>query len=346
MGEKAKKFVVLLLILSLIASCAACNQSGDTDLNELKPVQIDRYYNYTPEFSEVFAAGTGLSLLAVLNDALLVSYQAEDKASVGIATVQKDGSEFTAIWRGIAATEISNESFYDRFQDVVSAVTRADGSILLIMYQHGVYDSADGNFDESFMGTYLLQMSPDGTIEREIDLVKLLDLTKFQMHTVTRIQTLHDDSVLIGTVDALYVLTPDFSLSKQFELDINTFDFTVAANGEVFVNFWNVDAMQTQVFPFDLETGAVKTDGSSLFNAERVRFIPGTAVDLHVTTDEAVYSIDLETKQISRLFGWDNADMPFDVSMLSSDTGELFLLEFVFEPGATPSRTSLIRMTS
>jgi len=331
MKQKCKATIALLLVFAIVLGLAACGGGGG-GATETPGVGIgggeqgtleQQGYVFVPEFIDVRTNGeTSLELLAISGGDLYVTYRMTEGAG-GIGVLNADGTGFRSIWQGISEFWEEDDASHSDVQEVAMVVPHPEGGVLAVRYDYGGFWGADdSDFHEAFA---LMWIASDGTVRREEDLNDVLGIQEGFGFGVRRMQMLSDGRVLIGSWDTLYVLSADWTLERQMDLEVS--DFIVAADDQMLVSVWREGADATQVFPFDLATGEIDESGDPVFEADLFQSIQGTQYDLYVGTPNAVFGFDMQTRRSTLLFDWLDIDMLNSSRFVPAENGDIFFFE-------------------
>jgi len=321
MKKTIKTGIALLLAVSMLLSLAACG-GGTATATE---------YVYVPEFIEIDAPVFSMDLLAISGDTLFVRYiiEGENLASIpGIATLRTDGTGFTSIWQGEGGQWEEGDTTHYIHDSISFAVPQSTGGLYVLRQTSAGFFSNDGGdfgFEE---GLYLLTMSANGTVDREIDLMAALGVAEGMHVGVNQMQAMSDGRILLNTWDALYVLAPDGSLEREISSANVSFDgIVVTRDDQVLVSTWDRETFEVKTYFMDLETERVRDEGESLFAGNVSGAVAGTDHDLYITDFTSVFGIDLGTREQTWLFDWMDMDMANGTNFQVSDAGEIFFFE-------------------
>ena len=340
-----------MLAVSMLLSLAACGGGNENGPSDEEPNLEATGYVYMPEFIDIDAPVSSLDLLAIFGDTLFVRYSAtgEDFSFIpGIATLRTDGTGFTSIWQGESGERVEEDATYYIHDSIGHAALRSAGGIYAVrQISEGFFshDGEDSGFEE---GIYLMAISANGTVDREVDLTTVLGVSEGMSVGVNQMRALADGRLLISTWENLYVLSPDWSVEREFSLEEISIDgFIVTGDDRVVVSTWDQLTFESSTYFFDLETGQVQDEAESLFSGNLFGAVPGTEYDLYIGDHVSVFGVRLETGEQIRLFDWMDMDMASGTNFVVSDEGEIFFFEVqwgAMEEGRGGSST-LVRLT-
>jgi hypothetical protein len=309
----------------------------------------DEKRDYTMTRNYATVPGTEAHMRAVWQDTILFTYLLDDGNTVGLATVQTDGQNFTPIWESTTVNEFSNEFFHTQHQGITYAAMRSDGTVLIIRNDYGVkmtFSDNEKTEETSLAGVTLMHMRLDGTIISETNLVELLNLDTDYMFLMQNIQTLSDDSLLIGYPNMLHILSPELTLCRQFKWGTEVITFEVAKNDRVFVYFLDEDAWTTRVLEYDITTGSFKEDVLRLLGLSMHNIFPGSYYDLYFISEHAVYGLELATQKLVQLINRQDEGIPEQFSVGVNNLGQIILFETNWNAWAVPTTPAVVKITS
>ena len=349
MKQKFKALLALLLAGAMVLGLAACG-NRDTAApptggigGENQGTAEAAGFVYIPEFIDVQFEASSLEIIAVSGDMLYVSYRAVDgMGGMGLAVIRTDGSDARSIWEGVSRQWEEGDVTHSEFQELVAVSLHPDGGLLVVRHDYGgFWGPEESSFDESFA---LMHIGSDGATLREESLNQALNLPMDGWFGVNSLQVLSDGRILVSTWDTLYVLSANWTLEREMELQAS--GIVVTADDQVLVSVWREGADGSQVFPFDLETGEIDETYGSIFTADLHNTVVGSQYDLYVGTHNAVYGFDLASRRSTMLFDWLDIDMLTSFRFAASETGELYFFEQNWDEmqGGVMSST-LVRLT-
>ena len=341
---------LLSLFLVLLLSLAACG--GEPSYETAEPPAMPEEEETLPEIAAdfVFLPETihfeqdmwTAKIISAQGDTLFLLYRPKDEEiAVGVARVQRDGSGFETLWYGTEyREEESGRLLQLEVTDISATAARPAGGVFVVRHHYGGQISGD---DFDIFETYtLMAIAPQGEVVQEMDLSQLLNIPAGTMFEIIRLQGLSDGRVLLGTLDSLYVLSADFQLER--ELPFPALDFIATRDDQVFVSLWDEEKERHLVLPFDLELGRINEGADSLFYAHLHNTVAGVDHDLYISTGQAVFGFDIQTRQFTTLFDWADLDIFTSFPAVPSDTGELFFIEQYWGLGDVAHSVTLVRM--
>ena len=348
MKQNTKRFILLLLAASLVFSMAACGRggggdNGGADQNEGPTLQEEGLV-YVPAFITTdILEEMGPSVIAISGDLLYVRYTVPGTWAVGIGTLRRDGTGFTSIWEGSPRTDWEEDGVNHFSSEDVRVAGRPGGGLVVLRQEMGGFfdnDTFESEFWESY---YLMSISSNGTVEREVNISELINL---QDQWMNQMHVLSDGRVLLSTWDTIFVLSAEFAPIRQVE-EQDGQGFFVLGDDQVLLMGGGWDE-ETQEFVntlhfLDLDTGQLRESDIAL-PANFHNIVPGQEYDAYVATSRSVYGFDLETEQSTLLFNWRDMDILNPTPFAVSDTGEVYFFESRWD-GTPGARTSLIRLS-
>ena len=347
---KMKKGIAFVLVAALVLGFAACGSgtnndpgtnNGGLELGNTSSVEGDAF---VADFIPVNLPGISeMQMLGIVGNTIYFRFHPEHEWSEemptskeealrpgpGIATMQTDGSGFTILWQGQQGQwEFGENSFGWYSENIASVALRPDGSIVGVR-TISMNESSDIDFhmeEESF----LVELAPDGSILREVDMEAELNFSQNDMWNIMRLDTLSDGRILFAMHDALVVLNPDFTFARRHSWEIAS--FAVTKNDDILVSIWGDDWSDVNVFLFDIETGDILLEEESLLDVQLHGATRGHVFDLYVMSDRAVFGFDMETGETTELFTWMQLDMINAGTPAPTESGDMFLLEQNWTP--------------
>ncbi|MCL2827212.1 MAG: extracellular solute-binding protein [Oscillospiraceae bacterium] len=351
MKKKIKAGIALLLAVSMLLSLAACGgDNGGEITGDQTPDLEATGYVYVPEFISINAEQSNLGILAISDDTLFVRYimTGENFSFVpGVATLRTDGTGFTSIWEGESAQWEEEEITYYAHSDISIAAPRSAGGIYALQRTSSGFFSNDGGESGWEDSAYLMALASDGTVEREMDLATVLGRSDGMTIEVSVMQATSDGRLLLGTWDALYILSPDWTLEREIPLTNLSMDgMVVTRDDRVLVTVWDNESFARKTNFMDLETGQLQDEDESPLSDSINLAVTGPDYDLYTSDFTSVFGIDLETGGRTRLFDWMDMDMASGTTFVVSDAGEIFFFEMQWgrEEGVQRGGT-LVRLT-
>ena len=338
MKQRTKAGIALLLALCLVLSLAACGGGGTTDtgpntgIGGEEGTLLQEGYVFVPEFIDLNIPGAGVQLVGAFGETLYLQYEVEVLGEDGMVTgfhpelaiIQVDGAGLTPFWTGRVETWTEGDRVYHSGETISATAARPGGGILMVRQDYSSFSAEDEwDFEETQI---LVAFTADGTLEREVSLTDLLNLTPDTAFGVSRIQEMSDGRVLMGTWDTLYVLSHDWTAIEQ-TIPWEMLSFLVTKNDEVLVSVWDIETGQAAAWFFDLETGAVLDDGDPVFAADIQNAQVGAAYDLYVGAQTAVFGFDLAAGRSTQLFDWMDVGMLNPMPFVVSGAGDIFFFE-------------------
>ena len=355
MKKKTRATIALLLVSCLLVSLAACGGGGGGTVNdpaagiggEEEGTLREEGYVFVPEFMDVDVPGMWPRLVGIYGETLYIQYTAQSEenpwggASV-LATIRTDGSGHTPLWTGVSDSWEENDIFYNESEFLSVIVIRPGGGILAIRQESSSFSGADDwGWSESMS---LIALSPEGTVEREVDLSVLLRLPE-GFGGVNQVQELSDGRVLVGTWERLYVLTPDWTMDFERAWPQDVDGFLVTRDDQVLVSTWDFEEGRTETWLFDLATSDIVEGSESLFAADIRNTHTGAEFDLYVGTRTAVFGFDMDTGRSTQLFDWMDMDVLDGPTFVASDAGEIFFFEQQWGGGGQDQQNTLVRLS-
>ena len=356
---KMKKAIALVLVAALILSFAACgNRSNDSGTNNegsgLGTASMQGYA-FVADFIDIDIPGVSdVQMLGIVGDTIYFRFHPEHEWSEtlptsmeealgpgpGIASMQTDGSGFTILWQGEQGQwETPDGGFGWYSESIASMVLRSDGSMIGIrMKSMNESNNFDFHMEEEY---FLVELAPDGTVVREVDMVAELNFSQNDMWNVMGLEALSDGRILFAMHDALVILNPDFTFARRHNWE-EVVSFAVTRNDDVLVSTWGDDWRNADVFLFDLETGDILREDESLLTIQLHGATRGHVFDLYVMSDRAVFGFDMEAGETTELFTWMGLDMINAGVPAPTASGDMFLFEQNWTPGGVT--TNLVHL--
>ena len=352
---REKRVRLLLLLFALPFALAACGGGSDYKENpapvmpievaaviEEEAEEIVQDFVFLPEtiyFEEEM--WTAKIISAEADSLFLLYHPMGEEFVVGVARMERDGSDFVPLWTGTGFQEEDESGdVHAVFTDIAATAARPAGGVFLVRHH---YDSWIRGDDFHVFESYtLMAMDSKGRLVQERDLSEVLDIPVGTMFEILRVQGLSDGRVLLNTWDTLYVLAEDFRLEREIPLQV--LDFIVTGGDRIFVSLWEEAGERHLVLPFDLESGQIDETADSLFYTHLNNTVAGTDHDLYITTGQAVFGFDIETRQFTQLFDWTDLDSFASFRVVPSPGGELFFIERHWGLDDIEHRVALVRM--
>ena len=351
MREKAVRLRLLLFALAFALAACGGGPSYETEYSPAEPEDLPEILEEIPEPAAdfVFLPQTiyfaqdmwTARIISVQEESLFLLYHPMDEEiSVGVARVQKDGSDFTPLWYGTEHHEEEDDTLSSEVTAVAAAAARPAGGVFIVRHHYGGLISGD-DFDVFEVYT-LLAIAPDGEVVQEANLSEMLEIPAGIMFEIIRLQSLSDGRILLATLDTLYVLSAELQLER--EIPFPALDFIATQDDRLFVSLWDEAEERHLVLPFDLESGRIDEEADSLFFTHLNNTVAGTEHDLYISTAQGVFGFDVDTRQFTMLFDWADLDILIPFRVVPSDRGELFFIEQYWGIRDIEHSVALVRM--
>ena len=352
--HKTKRVLACVLALTMVLGLAACGGGSSTQNGGGVGTVSRSDYAYVPEFTALnFPDMTSLQALALHGDTIYFRFQPMDmwgnpeqpeqptsmeealRPWTGIASVQIDGTGLQVLWQGQGGQwENSDGSFGWHSEELTFTTLLPNGNLLATRTESTSGDNFE--FNEQF---FLMEIAPNGSVVREIDMIGQLNFSNNDIWSMTGLAGLSDGRVLLAMHEALVVLNENLGFSGRFPWEVS--GFAVTANDQVLISQWGDNWTDINVRQFDIENGRVIETGDSLFDLHLHSARAGYLHDLYITTERGAFTFDFETGNVTQLFSWMDLDMLHGANIMPHSSGDLFYFD---QPWEINAQASLVRL--